>query len=213
MYITPAWLAGFIEGDGCFSVNSQQGGRYKYPKIEAHQKNLEPLEAIQSTFGMGLCRGKRLGVVTAYGARANEIFDIISPYLSSKRLNQAVQKGFSAPSHRKKHNLEWFAGYYEAEGCIYTKTNGQKRKDGSQKLFIAMTISQYYSDETSRFCQEALGFGRVAGPYMAAGERRAYSFNLSGNQAIRTVESIKHMLSKEKHRQLEEVLKKADESL
>lgn len=73
-----------------------------------------------------------------------------------------------------------------------------------------MTISQYYSDETSKFCQKALGLGRVAGPYMAYGERRAYSFNLAGEDAIKTVASIKHMLSKEKHRQLEEALRKIE---
>lgn len=197
-----------MEGDGCFSLNVQQGGKYTYRKIEIHQKNLEPLEAIEQKFGMGLYRGKKLGVATAYGARADSIFSVMSPYLSSRRLKQAAEKGFVDTSYRREHDLSWFAGYYEAEGCIHVKTNGQFRKDGTQKLFTALTISQYYSDETSRFCQKALGFGRVAGPYMARGEKRAYSFNLSGDEAIKTVESIKHMLSEEKHRQLEEVTDK-----
>lgn len=117
MYINEAWLAGFVEGDGCFSVNSQRGGKYVYPKIEIHQKNLEPLEAIESRFGLGLYRG-RLGVCSVNGSRAQSIFDMIEPYLSSKRLEQAKKKGFKISGIRAEHDLDWFAGYYEAEGCI-----------------------------------------------------------------------------------------------
>lgn len=198
-----------MEGDGCFSLNRQQRGKYVYRKIEIHQKNLEPLEVIRNTYGMGLYKG-RLGVLSAYGSKADVLYAMMSPYLSEKRNSQAIKLGFVDSGLRKEHSLSWFAGYYEAEGCIYTKTNGQFRKDGTQKLFTALTISQYYSNETSRFCQEALGIGRVAGPHMARGERRAYSFNLSGEDAIRTVESIKHMLSNEKCRQLEKVSKKIE---
>jgi len=205
MYINEAWLAGFIEGDGCFSVNSQQGGRYVYPKIEIHQKNTEPLKAVRDQFGFGFSPGGKIPRVQIVGRPAQAVFDKISPYLSSKRIEQAETKGFIFNGVRKPHNRSWFAGYYEAEGCIYTKTNGQTKRDGSKTLFVAMTISQYYSDETSRFCKNALGFGRVAGPYMAKGERRAYSFNLSGRQAIQTVESIQNMLSEEKRHQLKEI--------
>jgi len=210
MYITERWLAGFIEGDGCFSHNSQQSGKYLYPKIEVHQKNREPLLAIKEKFGWSYYDGKRLGAVYIQGKRAQSFMNSVGYLMSSKRSAQALSRGFVIPTKTQDHDLEWFAGYYEAEGCIYIKTNGQKRIDGTKKLFCAMTISQYYSDETSKFCKNAFGTGRVAGPYMAKGELRAYSFNLSGQQAIKTVESIKHMLSQEKRRQLEEVIRKID---
>lgn len=199
MYINEAWLSGFLEGDGCFSTNSQQGGKYIYPKFEIHQKNLEPLEAIRDTFGMGLYAGK-IGRVTAYSKKAQGLYELVAPYLSNKRLAQAKANGFTFIGDNAPHDMDWFAGYYEAEGCIYSKTNGK-----TIKRYVGMTISQYYSDETSQFCLNAVGHGRVAGPYMAMGERRAYSFNLSGQDAIETIESIKHMLSAEKVAQLERV--------
>lgn len=199
MYITEAWLAGFLEGDGCFSTNSQQGGKYVYPKFEIHQKNLEPLEVVRDVFGVGLYLG-RIGRVTAYSKKAQSLFESIAPYLSDKRLAQAQENKFIYDGKKLPHNLEWFAGYYEAEGCVYTKTNGI-----SDKRYAAMTISQYYGDQTSQFCVSAVGHGRVAGPYMAKGERRAYSFNLSGIDAIKTIESLKPMLSQQKIAQLERV--------
>lgn len=198
MYINNAWLAGFLEGDGCFSKNIQRG-KYIYPKFEIHQKNLEPLEAIRDEFGLGLYKGK-IGRVTAYSKKAQSIFDDISPFLSSKRIQQAIDNGFIYNNKKADHNLDWFAGYYEAEGCIYIKKNGK-----TDKNYVALSISQYYSDETSQFCQNSLNIGRVAGPHMAKGIRRAYSFNLSGTDAIKTLESIKHMLSREKLGQLERV--------
>ena len=199
MYINEAWLAGFLEGDGCFSTNCQQGGKYVYPKFEIHQKNIEPLEAVRDTFGVGLYAGK-IGRVTAYGKKAQTLFHAVSPYLSDKRLGQAQANGFAYNGVKLVHDMDWFAGYYEAEGCIYTKTNGKTNKN-----YVGLTISQWYSDDTSQFCYNAVGHGRVAGPYMAKGERRAYSFNLSGLDAIKTVESLKHMLSAEKVAQLEKV--------
>lgn len=198
MYISESWLAGFVEGDGCFSTNVQRG-KYVYPKFEVHQKNLEPLEAIRDTFGLGLYQGK-IARVTAYGKKAQALFDVIAPYLSTKRIQQATANRFLYDGLKLPHNMEWFAGYYEAEGCLYNKKNGK-----TDKNYVGMTISQYYADETSQFCRNAVGHGRVAGPYMARGERRAYSFNLTGQDAIQTIESIKHMLSKEKLEQLERV--------
>ena len=199
MYISEAWLAGFVEGDGCFST---QRSNYKYfhPKIEIHQKNVEPLEAVAEVFGFRLYRGGRLPRVQTTGGRARSVFNVIAPYLSTKRIEQARARELTYDGVRAIHNLEWFAGYYEAEGCLYNKKNGK-----TDKNYIGMTISQYYADETSQFCLDAVGHGRVAGPYMAKGERRAYSFNLSGQDAIQTIESIKHMLSAEKVAQLERV--------
>ena len=204
MYVSDEWIAGFVEGDGCFSTNRQRGGKYVYPKIEVHQKNPEPLEAM-THFGWKVTTNGKLGVAYCVGKNAQAVFDRISPWLSAKRLAQAEDNLFVYSGRKEAHGLDWFAGYYEAEGCVYTKTNGQIRKDGTQKKFCAMTISQYYSDETSRFCQKAVGTGRIAGPYMAYGERRAYSFNLFGQEAIETVEKIQHMLSQEKIAQLEKV--------
>lgn len=209
MEINEAWLAGFIEGDGCFSQNKSRGKAY--PKIELHQKNIEPIDAVVRNFGFGKPykyerKDSWLFSTRVNGRNAQAVFDLISPYLSDKRIEQATNRGLEYHGKKKAHDLSWFAGYYEAEGCIYTKTNGQVKRDGTKTLFVGMTISQYYSLQTSEFCRNALGFGRVAGPYLARGERRAYSFNLSGQQAIKTVESIKHMLSEEKHRQLEGVI-------
>lgn len=203
MYISEAWLAGFVEGDGCFST---QRSNYKYfhPKIEIHQKNLEPLEAVRDTFGFRLYPGGRLPRVQTTGRRARETYSAIAPFLSEKRRLQASAREFTYSGGLAKHCLEWFAGYYEAEGCIYNKKNGT-----TDKIYVGMTISQYYSDETSQFCLNAVGHGRVAGPYMAKGERRAYSYNLSGTKAIETIESIKHMLSAEKVGQLERVKRNA----
>lgn len=204
MYINEAWLAGFLEGDGCFSYQISNR-KYRYPKIEIHQKNLEPLYAIRDAFGWSLVEGGRIPRVWVSNQRARDAFSMVAPYLSDKRIAQAIKNGFEYDSSKAAHNMSWFAGYYESEGCIHTKTNGQIRKDGTTKTYCALTISQYYDRQTSDYCVEACGRGRVGGPYMARGERRAYNFNLAGQEAIETVESIRHMLSQEKLAQLENV--------
>lgn len=149
---------------------------------------------------MNINYNRRLSRVQKTGKRAEEIFELISPFLSDKRLAQAKKSGFIYDGIKKSHDMDWFAGYYEAEGCLFNKNNGT-----TDKIYIGMTISQYYDVQTSNFCLNAVGYGRVAGPYMAKGERRAYSYNLSGQIAIETIESIKHMLSSEKIAQLERV--------
>ena len=41
------WAAGFLEGDGCFSIGRNQ------PVVHASQKTKEPLERLQQIFGHG----------------------------------------------------------------------------------------------------------------------------------------------------------------
>lgn len=203
MYINEAWLAGFVEGDGCFS--KQKSGNKYYPKIEIHQKNEEPLKAIVDNFGWKFYRGPKISRVYIGYSKAVESFKHLGPYLSSKRINQASKIGLWLNESSLEHNLDWFAGYYEAEGCLFSKNNGQVKKDGTKTVFAGLTVSQYYSRETSDFCLEAVGYGRVAGPYMARGKRRAFSYNLGGKEGIDLIESISHMLSNEKLEQLRRV--------
>lgn len=45
------WAAGFIDGDGCITIQNSKNGRYGQPTISASQANIEPLVILRELFG------------------------------------------------------------------------------------------------------------------------------------------------------------------
>jgi hypothetical protein len=83
-----AWAAGFLEGEGNFSVNNR-----KLPKksisqvVRATQKNLEPLFRLQRLFGGTITTARKdgYGEWRTYGGRARGIMLTMFTFLSAKK--------------------------------------------------------------------------------------------------------------------------------
>jgi hypothetical protein len=94
--LTPEYLAGFIDGEGCFSVSvhPQAGAKWGWLidpdfTINQHKQSRELLESIQTFFGCGKIYAKspeksNVLTFTVYGRRT--IFEKIVPFLDSHPL-------------------------------------------------------------------------------------------------------------------------------
>ena len=85
--LTIGWTAGFLEGEGCFSLN-----RGKYAVIDAVQQQREPLERLQKAYGVSIhrhSRGYYRWTITTH--RAVELIRKIWPYMSPKRRVQILK--------------------------------------------------------------------------------------------------------------------------
>lgn len=72
------------------------------------------------------------------------------------------QSGATSPTRREE--LAWAAGFFDGEGCVTSSEAGSRRP--------MMFITQYDPRLLRRF-RQAVGFGKVYGPYRS-GSRRAH---------------------------------------
>lgn len=94
----------------------------------------------------------------------------------------------SVPPIRDGVELAWAAGAFEGEGCITFKTTKGRR-------YAQLTISQHGGDEAVAFLQrfvDAVGFGRVLGPYeknTGLGTKPRYLVQLQSQKQVAAVVS------------------------
>jgi len=84
------WVVGFLEGEGCFSAQKTiiNVNEKFYPRVDATQNEIEPLEKLVELFGGSICRNgnnERCKRWVAYSKRAEEIMKLVYPYMSDKR--------------------------------------------------------------------------------------------------------------------------------
>lgn len=100
-----AWAAGFIEGEGCFSPATNQNG-VAFFRVEACQKDMEPLEKLKSIFGTGYINHKSGGGVASWRVcniqEAQTIIGILWPYLSQRRKDQIKEASKKVRAGRNK---------------------------------------------------------------------------------------------------------------
>jgi hypothetical protein len=84
------WVAGFLEGEGCFSCSIRS------PKIEASQKQIEPLEKLKRIYGRKIksYRKRNINNWTIYGTKAIELMMTLFVLMSTNRRN-AIRKVIS----------------------------------------------------------------------------------------------------------------------
>lgn len=84
-----AWAAGFLEGEGAFTVNHRKL-RSASACVRATQKQLEPLMKIHRWFGGTVTFRRKDGFAEwrTYGARARGIMMTLFTMLSPRRRNQ-----------------------------------------------------------------------------------------------------------------------------
>lgn len=82
------WVAGFLEGEGCFYLNGS--GAHRYCAISATQKQKDPLNRLQSLLGGNIYQTTRglwhWGLTK--GIRAEEMMEILRPLMSPRRQEQ-----------------------------------------------------------------------------------------------------------------------------
>lgn len=86
-----AWAAGFLDGEGYTSINSN--GRYRTICIAVTQKDLRPLQRFQRIMGIGNILTPEASGVTRWrvsGRKAMAVLERLWPYLSEPKREQAL---------------------------------------------------------------------------------------------------------------------------
>jgi hypothetical protein len=105
--VTLAWIAGFYDGEGSFSIVNTHQGRYQSPRISLYQKDPEPLREIQSILGMGhISKDSHECHRLRIGRRADTIrfIHLVGPYLRLPHRRSKVEAlcnhlGIPAPTY------------------------------------------------------------------------------------------------------------------
>lgn len=99
-----AWVAGFLEGEGCFSAT-----KLKHPRIDAPQVQREPLERLASILGCGVIyerpakgRAQRQYQWIAQGKNAVGVMMTVYTWMSPKRKAE-IQRALVAWRSVKPH--------------------------------------------------------------------------------------------------------------
>lgn len=82
-----AWVAGFLDGEGCFTVGVSREGRKHDPKIQVSQKSLIPILRLIEIIGGRYCVDNRGFYVYALSGatQIRQVLPEIIPYLTLKK--------------------------------------------------------------------------------------------------------------------------------
>ena len=125
------WLAGFIDGEGCFYI-----GKTKTPKIQIAQKDAWPLLKVQQLVGgtiydvKGSCvPGRRYNLLMIVGKQAIGVMMTLYPFLSPRRQAKIIQilGIWRAIPLRGKSNIKTHCKY----GHELTPKSTFQKSDGS----------------------------------------------------------------------------------
>lgn len=151
MKLTPEWITGFADGDGCFSISKRKSNSQVAPLVYQFvviqdQKSVDVLYALKKEFGCGRVYSAGGTMYNYVIARAEHVRDICIPFfiqhplqtkkkhafyswaLSFRDYMIAHQKDPGAPippvSGEYRLSAGWFRGFVDAEGCFYASIVG-----------------------------------------------------------------------------------------
>jgi hypothetical protein len=116
------WVTGFTEGDGSIS----RGDKYHNNVIIRYgQKVADPLNFMQSQFGGVVRRASRQYDLCYYGTKSYALIRAlmnrcVSNYYTM-RLNRALEFIHLSPTCPTQPTLDWFAGFWDADGSSNNK--------------------------------------------------------------------------------------------
>ena len=142
MKLTREWITGFVDGDGCFTINKS-----RFPTlthffvVSQDQKSVDVLYALKKEFGCGAVN-RAGGTQCNYTiSKVEHIRDVCIPFfiknpLQTKKKNAfylwalSFQKymiarnqdpGIPVPPTGEEYKLSagWFRGFVDADGCFY----------------------------------------------------------------------------------------------
>lgn len=142
MKLTVEWITGFVDGDGCFSINKSRFPILTHSFVVSQdQKSVDVLYALKKEFGCGNVH-RAGGTICNYTiSKVEHIRDICIPFfiknplqtkkkdvfyswaLSFQNYMIAHHKdpGVSLPPVNEQYKLSagWFRGFVDADGCFY----------------------------------------------------------------------------------------------
>jgi hypothetical protein len=103
MQLTPEWIVGFVDGEGCFCVSIQNMSKMTYGKqvrlvfkVSQHKNSIQVLYALKSFFGIGIVKpqSKDSEIMEFTCSRFEHLQNIIIPFFEKNRLKTAKQFDF-----------------------------------------------------------------------------------------------------------------------
>lgn len=98
MSLEDSYLAGMLDGDGCFLVERRKYKKtsYYYPSIKLGLKSRKTIETIAERYDIEKVYSSKNGMfmLVFYGEKAKEILERVMPYLITKKNQAIVLKDF-----------------------------------------------------------------------------------------------------------------------
>jgi LAGLIDADG endonuclease len=103
--LTPDYVAGFVDGEGCFSVSIRPHPTVRYGtrfvvgtvfQVSQHEDNVQILENLQRFFGCGrvVSKGPNSNVMVYVVTRRSELESVIIPFFSKHPLISSKREDF-----------------------------------------------------------------------------------------------------------------------
>jgi len=141
--LTPEYIAGFVDGEGCFSVSIRPHPTVRYGtgwligpcfQVYQHRANVGILESIRGYFGCGriAAKGPNSSVITYSVYRRNDLESVIVPFFDTYPLLSAKQEDFLkfrdvvVSMSRKEHRTE--AGFRRVVEVAYSMNQRGKQR-------------------------------------------------------------------------------------
>ena len=188
------WLAGFIDGDGCFLV-SKRG--YTSLEITTSSKNEEMLRKIQNKYGGSI--KARAGMKALRYRQTNkkgieklcrDVNGYIRHPIRQKQFQKVLERLSMDQQNPDVQNLKhgWFAGMFDADGTVTLKETGQ----------ITISVTQKYK-EIPLYFKNTLNIGNI---YFDKSQNGYWTWAISSkHHIIQIVEYFKHYPVYSYHRQ------------
>jgi LAGLIDADG endonuclease len=175
-----AWVAGFLEGEGCFTVlkcNNKRFGLYQYPRVTCASTDLDALQRLQKYSGIGGIsnprqRGKdkpRWEWAASKSGQAVGLMKALYPYMGQRRrerigevLDIAGWSRIIPPATRPLDLFSWVVGYLEGEGAFFYMTLQQGKYGPYHYPRVGVGCTD--QDVIERLPQYT-GLGQITGPY------------------------------------------------
>ena len=118
MKLTSQWIAGFVDGEGCFHVGYYKSGQIQ-PEftVVQHTRSIKVLYALKSFFGCGSVRQQKPNLWYYRVRRRSDLLDTIIPFFEKNELKTHKKVDFirfrwitiqcSRNNHLNDEGLKW----------------------------------------------------------------------------------------------------------
>jgi len=126
MQLTPDWIVGFVDGEGCFCISVQNMSSMTYKKqvrlifkVTQHKNSIQVLYALKTFFGVGIIKpqSKDTDIMEFTCSKFENIQSVIIPFFEKHRLKTAKQFDFFR--FRRASIIMTRGEHLTKEGLIY----------------------------------------------------------------------------------------------
>ena len=121
-----AWLAGLLEGEGCFTWSCKRG-HYGHPQVHVAMIDLDTIERAHKLIGtdIGIGRQENLYRISYASGAAHEIMVVLESHMSARRklrISDLIQKWDGRPGRKGRY-------YPRGEELAHTKLSDRQVQD------------------------------------------------------------------------------------